>query len=51
MIRKKFPIEIEFEPLQICNAACFSCPYSWLKDEKGYTKKKNDLGANKSYSN
>jgi len=43
MIRKKFPIEIEFEPLQICNAACFSCPYSWLKDEKGYTKKRMTL--------
>lgn len=43
MIRKKFPTEIEFEPLQVCNAACFSCPYSWLKDEKGYTKKRMTL--------
>ena len=40
ILRYKFPTEIEFEPLQVCNASCFSCPYDWLKEEPGYTKKR-----------
>ncbi len=38
--RLKFPIEIEFEPIQLCNALCFTCPYTFLQQDKNYRGKK-----------
>lgn len=35
----KFPTELAFEPIQLCNAACFCCPYSWLQDDSDYRGK------------
>ena len=34
------PTEIAFEPVNLCNAKCFCCPYSWLGEDKNYTNKK-----------
>lgn len=34
-----FPTELAFEPVQLCNASCFCCPYSWLKDDNEYRGK------------
>lgn len=34
-----FPTELAFEPVQLCNASCFCCPYSWLKDDDAYRGK------------
>ena len=34
------PTEIAFEPVNLCNAKCFCCPYSWLGEDKNYTSKK-----------
>ena len=30
------PTELAFEPIQLCNAACFMCPYTWLSKNKEY---------------
>ena len=30
------PTELSFEPIQLCNAACFMCPYTWLSKDKEY---------------
>ena len=30
------PVELAFEPIQLCNAACFCCPYTWLSKDKEY---------------
>ena len=38
--RLDFPTKLQFEPIQLCNAACFCCPYSWLKDDKEYLGKR-----------
>ena len=38
--RLKFPTELEFEPIQLCNALCFSCPYTFLQESKEYRGKK-----------
>ena len=35
-----FPTELAFEPVQLCNASCFCCPYSWLKDDTTYRGKR-----------
>jgi len=35
-----FPTYLAFEPVQLCNAACFCCPYTWLRNEKEYRGKK-----------
>lgn len=35
--RADFPVEMAFEPHQLCNAACFCCPYTWLSEEGDYT--------------
>lgn len=34
--RLKFPTELEFEPIQLCNAKCFTCPYTFLEKEPDY---------------
>jgi len=38
--RFKFPTELEFEPVQLCNALCFTCPYTSLQESKEYKRKK-----------
>ena len=38
--RLKFPTEMEFEPIQLCNALCFTCPYTFLQEDKNYRGKK-----------
>ena len=38
--RLRFPTELEFEPVQLCNAKCFCCPYSWLEEKEGYRGQK-----------
>ena len=38
--RLSFPTLMSFEPIQLCNAACFCCPYSWLKDDVDYKGKR-----------
>ena len=30
------PTQLCFEPIQLCNAACFMCPYTWLSKDKEY---------------
>lgn len=41
--RLKFPTELEFEPVTLCNARCFTCPYTELsKDKSYYTKMDRD---------
>ena len=35
-----FPTELEFEPIQLCNALCFVCPYTRLQNDKEYRGKK-----------
>lgn len=37
--RNKFPNELEFEPVQLCNAKCFTCPYTQLSKDSEYTSK------------
>ena len=37
--RLPFPTNLAFEPVQLCNAACFCCPYTWLKDDDSYRGK------------
>lgn len=34
------PIELAFEPINLCNAKCFCCPYSWLGEDKEYRSQK-----------
>ena len=34
------PPELSFEPIQLCNATCFMCPYTWLSKDKEYRGKK-----------
>ena len=38
--RLRFPTEIEFEPIQLCNALCFTCPYTKLQEDKEYRGKR-----------
>ena len=38
--RLPFPTELEFEPIQLCNAKCFVCPYTRLQEDKDYLGKK-----------
>lgn len=38
--RLAFPTELEFEPIQLCNALCFTCPYPRLQEDKEYRGKK-----------
>lgn len=38
--RLPFPTELEFEPIQLCNAKCFVCPYTKLQENKDYRGKK-----------
>lgn len=38
--RLRFPTELEFEPVQLCNAKCFCCPYTWLQEDREYRGKK-----------
>ena len=38
--RLKFPTELEFEPIQLCNALCFTCPYTSLQEDPEYRGKK-----------
>ena len=40
LVRLKFPTELEFEPIQVCNAKCFTCPYTTLSEDPDYTKQK-----------
>jgi hypothetical protein len=35
-----FPTSMAFEPIQVCNANCYCCPYTWLSKNKEYTKQK-----------
>jgi MoaA/NifB/PqqE/SkfB family radical SAM enzyme len=35
-----FPTSLAFEPIQLCNATCFCCPYSWLRNDDAYRGKK-----------
>ena len=37
--RLKFPTELEFEPVTLCNARCFTCPYTQLSKNKSYYQK------------
>jgi sulfatase maturation enzyme AslB (radical SAM superfamily) len=39
-LRLKFPTELEFEPLQVCNAKCFCCPYTQLSEDPEYIKQR-----------
>jgi hypothetical protein len=34
------PTELIFEPINLCNAKCFCCPYSWLGESKEYRSQK-----------
>ena len=34
------PIELAFEPINLCNAKCFCCPYTYLEKDKEYRGKK-----------
>ena len=38
--RLAFPTVLAFEPIQICNATCFCCPYTWLREQEGYIRKR-----------
>jgi radical SAM protein with 4Fe4S-binding SPASM domain len=38
--RLSFPSELEFEPIQLCNALCFTCPYTRLQKDNNYKGKK-----------
>ena len=38
--RLPFPTELEFEPIQLCNAKCFVCPYTRLQEDDNYRGKK-----------
>ena len=40
LIRLNFPTELEFEPIQLCNAKCFTCPYTKLSQLPDYTKQR-----------
>lgn len=40
LVRFNFPTELEFEPIQLCNAKCFCCPYTNLSNSPEYTKKR-----------
>jgi len=35
-----FPTTLAFEPIQLCNAVCFCCPYTWLRNDTEYRGKK-----------
>ncbi len=34
------PIELAFEPINLCNARCFCCPYTFLEKDKEYRGKR-----------
>ena len=34
------PLVIAYEPINLCNAKCYCCPYSWLGESKEYTSQK-----------
>jgi len=38
--RLKFPTELNFEPIQLCNALCTTCPYPMLEKDSEYKGKK-----------
>lgn len=35
----EYPQILHFEPINLCQASCFMCPYSWLKDDPSFYKK------------
>ena len=35
-----FPTLLQFEPIQLCNAQCFCCPYPQLATDKSYTQQR-----------
>jgi MoaA/NifB/PqqE/SkfB family radical SAM enzyme len=38
--RLRFPTQLTIEPLQVCNAKCFSCPYTHLSEDREYTRQR-----------
>ena len=34
------PISIAFEPINLCNAKCFCCPYTEYSEDKTFTSQK-----------
>ena len=34
------PVELAFEPINLCNAKCFCCPYTYLEKDKEYRGKR-----------
>ena len=34
------PVELAFEPVNLCNAKCFCCPYTFLQEDKSYRGKR-----------
>ena len=40
--RRKHPIVLAIEPIQLCNAKCFCCPYPILAEDPNYTKQTMD---------
>ncbi len=34
------PTELSFEPINLCNAKCYCCPYAWLGEDADYRGKK-----------
>jgi hypothetical protein len=34
------PVELAFEPVNLCNAKCFCCPYTFLQEDKEYRGQK-----------
>jgi len=38
--RLPIPTELSFEPINLCNAKCYCCPYSWLGESKEYRSQK-----------
>lgn len=38
-LTQPIPTELSFEPVNLCNARCFCCPYTILSENKEYTKK------------
>lgn len=38
--RLRFPTQLTLEPLQVCNAKCFCCPYTQLSEDRSYTRQR-----------
>ena len=34
------PVELAFEPVNLCNAKCFCCPYTFLEKDREYRGKR-----------